>query len=211
MNIYLVRHGESQTNVEKRFAGQLDTCLTKKGEKQAKLLLSYFKDKKIDIIYSSSLSRAVNTIKPTADFFELDVIKDDRLNEINAGDWQGKTYSEILETSYQFRVVWKTDMANCVCDNGESVKDCAKRAFEAFKDIAKNSNAKNVIITSHGLAIRTILSNILYGDIYGLDKLSFLVNAGISHITYENGIFKVKNILITEHLGELITKVPSIV
>ena len=175
MNIYLVRHGESQTNVEKRFAGQLDTCLTKLVEKQAKLLLNYFKDKNIDKIYSSSLSRAVNTIKPTADFFELDVIKDDRLNEINAGDWQGKTYSEILETSYQFRVVWKTDMANCVCDNGESVKDCAKRAFEAFKDIAKNSNAKNVIITSHGLAIRTILSNLLYGDIYGLDKLSFLV------------------------------------
>ena len=102
-------------------------------------------------------------------------------------------------------------MANCVCDNGESVKDCAKRAFEAFKDIAKNSNANNVIITSHGLAIRTILSNLLYGDIYGLDKLSFLVNAGISHITYDNGNFEVKNILITEHLGELITKVPSIV
>ncbi len=211
MNIYLVRHGESQTNIEKRFAGHLETPLTKTGEKQAQLLLNYFKDKNIDKIYSSSLSRAVNTIAPTADFYGLEIIKDDRLKEINAGDWQGKTYLEIIDSSYQFRVVWKTDMANCVCDNGESVKDCAKRVFDALIDVAENSNAKNVIITSHGLSIRTILSNVLYGDIKNLDKLSFLVNAGISLLTYENGKFAVKELLITEHLGNMITKVPSIV
>lgn len=211
MNIYLVRHGESQTNVENKFAGQLDVPLTKTGEHQAKLVLEFFKDKKIDEIYSSSLSRAVNTIKPTADFKNLEIIKDDRLMEINAGDWQGKTYLEIIDSSYQFRVVWKTDMANCVCDNGESVKDCAKRVFDALIDIAENSNAKNVIITSHGLSIRTILANVLYGDIKNIDKLSFLVNAGISLLTYENGKFAVKELLITEHLGKMITKVPSIV
>lgn len=211
MNIYLVRHGESQTNVENKFAGQLDVPLTKTGEHQAKLVLEFFKDKKIDKIYSSSLSRAVNTIKPTADFKNLEIIKDDRLMEINAGDWQGKTYLDILNSSYQFSVVWKIDIANCVCDNGESVKDCAKRAFDAFRDIADNSNAENLIITSHGLTLKTILANILYKNLDGLTKLSFLVNAGISLITYENGVFSVKKLLITEHLGGLITEVPSIV
>ena len=129
--------------------------------------------------------------------------------EINGGDWQGRAYDEIKKNSYQFREVWIKDLPNCVCDNGESVKDCGERVYNAVYDIAKNANEDNIIITSHGLAIRTILAKIYYGDIKHIDKLSFLVNAGISLLTYDNDKINVKELLITKHLGDLITKFPS--
>ncbi len=209
MNIYLIRHGESLTNITNSFAGQLDVPLTDVGKNQAKLILEFFKDKKIDKIYSSTLSRAINTIKPTADYFNLEIIKDERLQEINCGKWAGKKCSDIERDYYQFRTVWKYDLPNCVCDGGESVRDCAKRGFSALKDIVNTCKAENIIITSHALILRTILSNVIYGNIEDIDKLCFLVNAGITLLNYENGVFTVKEQIITKHLDGIYIENPT--
>jgi broad specificity phosphatase PhoE len=208
-NIYLVRHGESIANINKIFAGQFDAPLTELGKRQSQCVLNYFKDKDINEIYSSSLTRAVDTIKPTAEYFSLKINLDARLKEINGGDWEGKLYEEIREESYQFREVWKKDLVNCICDNGESVRECAKRVFDAFLDILKNSKSKNIIICSHAFAIRAILANALYQSVEDINKISFLVNAGISQIAYDGFNFIVKKMSIEEHLGDLITTLPN--
>ncbi len=208
-NIYLVRHGESIANVNKIFAGQLDVSLSELGKKQAQCVLNFFKNINVNEIYSSSLSRAVETIKPTAEYLSLKINLDDRLKEINGGDWEGRFYEEIHNNSYQFREVWKNDLVNCVCDNGESVRDCAKRVFNAFLDIVNNSNAKNIIICSHAFAIRAILAYVLYQNVEEINKISFLVNAGISQITFDGFNFTLNKPHIFEHLGNLITTLPK--
>ena len=84
--IYLVRHGQSETNVSDTFAGQLNTPLSELGMKQSNCLLEFFKNVKIDEIYSSVLQRAYDTIKPVADALNIKIKTDDRIKEIYGGD-----------------------------------------------------------------------------------------------------------------------------
>ena len=73
--IIIIRHGFSETNKSKKFTGQMDIGLSDVGKKQAELVSSYLYDNyKIDKIYSSDLSRAVNTIKPLADKLGTSVV-----------------------------------------------------------------------------------------------------------------------------------------
>ena len=87
--IYIVRHGETEGNQVMEFNGQHNTMLTETGYKQAELLGEYFKDKRVDSVYSSDLTRAYETAQPLSNIHNKTVIMDERLREINGGDWQG--------------------------------------------------------------------------------------------------------------------------
>ena len=105
--IYIVRHGESLGNKEKIFLGQTDRDLTKLGYKQAELTAEFLRETKIDAVYSSSLIRAVNTAKAIANLKGLDVIKCSNLREINAGDWEGRSYENIAEVYPKMWKIWQ--------------------------------------------------------------------------------------------------------
>ena len=85
----IVRHGQSEANVKAYFAGRtVDSPLTELGHKQAEIMSEYvLKKYKIDAVYSSTLSRAVNTARTVADKLGLKVNEDGRLNEIDGGLW----------------------------------------------------------------------------------------------------------------------------
>lgn len=86
--IYLVRHGESQANISKRFSGITDVELTERGALQAARAGRKLKDEKIDHIFSSPLKRAKNTAEIIADeigFNKKDIIIDNSLTEVNFG------------------------------------------------------------------------------------------------------------------------------
>ena len=89
----LVRHGESDANIKKIFAGHLDIDLTNRGYEQAELAAQYIRENYVvDKIYSSDLKRAYNTAKVIAKRFDLPIEALTELREIDAGDWQGKRF-----------------------------------------------------------------------------------------------------------------------
>ena len=91
--LILIRHGQSQANITKCFAGQSDPDLTEKGKKQAEALSNWLiNNYNIDSIYSSDLLRAYNTALPTAQKLKKQIIKTKQLREINAGYWQNIPY-----------------------------------------------------------------------------------------------------------------------
>lgn len=93
--LYLIRHGETDSNKSYRFQGQTDIELNAKGKAQAQLLAEHFKDIKLDKIYCSSLLRARQTAAPLAAVHGLEVQPVEDIKEIAFGKWEGLTYNQI--------------------------------------------------------------------------------------------------------------------
>jgi len=93
--IIMVRHGFSISNELKRFTGNIDSPLNELGKKQAEMAAEYLKDFKINKIYSSDLCRAYDTAELIAMYHNLEVMKDKKLREIYAGEWENKTFEYI--------------------------------------------------------------------------------------------------------------------
>ena len=180
MNIYLVRHGQSESNVSLTFTGQLDSKLSKLGKLQSQMVYNFFKDIDVDEIYSSDLSRAVDTVILVAKQKDLKIIKDKRLREIFGGEWENKTFDEIAKTSKEYRDKWKTALFDATCDGGESIKEVCERSVTAFCEIVKKSKSNNVIIASHATPIRAILSFVKFNTLSRIADVSWTVNAGIT-------------------------------
>ena len=95
--VIMVRHGESESNKENIFTGQMNTELTELGLRQAELAAEALKNVHIDRIYASDLTRAYNTGLPIAKSHGLMIEKNENLREIFAGDWEGLGFDEIKE------------------------------------------------------------------------------------------------------------------
>ena len=89
--LYLIRHGETDSNKSFRFQGQTDIELNEKGLAQAELLAEHFKNIRLDAVYSSSLTRARQTAAPLAAVHGLEVQQVEDIKEIAFGKWEGLT------------------------------------------------------------------------------------------------------------------------
>src|SRR5436305_6369838 len=95
VRILLARHGETVSNVERRWQGQADSPLTERGLAQARELARALTDAPIQSVYSIDLVRAFQTAAAIAAPHGLTVQPDQRLREFNTGGWTGKTHDEI--------------------------------------------------------------------------------------------------------------------
>src|SRR5580693_7632884 len=107
MLLYLIRHGQSLFNAEKRIQGQTDIALSPFGEKQSQALAAAFRGLPIDALYASPLRRAMQTAAPIADALKLEIRTDDRLKEINAGIFEGVGWDEIASHSPEAAARWQ--------------------------------------------------------------------------------------------------------
>jgi len=156
--IYLFRHGQSEFNLSKTFTGWLDAKLTPLGIEQAKALGEMLKDKTIDLSYSSSLSRAIDTLKEVLIYHPecRETIIDDRIIERSYGDLSGHTHAETIaqygqEQFDKWHRGW-TDKAN----NGESFADVELRVQSFIDDLKAKYSGQNLglAISAHGNSIR---------------------------------------------------------
>ena len=157
-NIYLFRHGQSEFNLSKTFTGWLDAQLTPLGVEQAKALGEMLKDKKIDIAYTSRLSRAQNTLKEVLVFHPecQETIVDDRMIERSYGDLSGHTHIEILEKYGQEQFdKWHRGWSD-KADNGESFADVEIRVAAFIADLKAKYSGQDlgIAISAHGNSIR---------------------------------------------------------
>ena len=98
MKLYLIRHGKTLWNEKDLLQGKSDIPLSKDGIEKAKKLITYFKNKKIDMCFSSPLERAYMTAKIV--FPNLNVIKEDKIIERNLGEFEGKSKKKIVYMSF---------------------------------------------------------------------------------------------------------------
>lgn len=186
-----VRHGESVGNMLSVFYGHTDGELTEKGRAQAKKAADYLKGVHIDIAYSSDLKRAYETGEIIALPHGLVPIKVRELREIFAGEWETKTYAEIAEKYPQSHWCWCNEAQNVRPEGGESARELSLRVSKAIWDIAAENEGKVVLITTHGMALRTLACEWLGLTIEDLQNTELVDNASVSIIDYDSKYHKI--------------------
>jgi 2,3-bisphosphoglycerate-dependent phosphoglycerate mutase len=165
----LLRHGESQWNLENRFTGWVDVPLSPKGELEASRAGELLKNVPMDKVYTSVLQRAIETARIVLEERgtpDLPIERDKALNERMYGDLQGLNKDETAQKFGAEQVhIWRRSY-DIPPPNGESLKDTAARTLPYFNEhIFPDIKAgKNVLVAAHGNSLRSIVME--------LDKLT---------------------------------------
>ncbi len=184
--LFLVRHGETDWNVDFRFQGQSDIELTDVGKTQARKLGLSLADEKISAIYSSDLSRAVKTAKIIAVHHELNIKKIPELREINFGIWEGLTYDEINKSYSDLYKEWRENTTDVKIPKGESLSEVAERSVRAIHQLVDQHKDESIVVVTHGGVIRCIVSSVLRMDLNHFWRLR-LDNTSVSVLDFLDG------------------------
>jgi len=163
--LILVRHGQSVYNEENRFTGWKDVDLTQKGIDEAISSASLLKNQPIDLAFTSKLKRAQKTLDLILNELnlELDIVKDEALNERDYGSLVSQNKFEAAEKYGKDMVQKWRRSYDIPPPDGESLKMTLERTIPYFKDaiFPLLSNNKNIIISAHGNSIRSIVMHLL--------------------------------------------------
>ena len=160
--IVLVRHGQSQWNLENRFTGWVDVPITEKGAAEAHRAGRELKDVRFDLAFTSVLRRAQQTLDillAECGQAGIPIEKDKALNERHYGDLQGLDKAETAKKYGDQQVhTWRRSY-DVKPPNGESLKDTAERTLPYFKAkiLPPAAACKNVLVAAHGNSLRAIV------------------------------------------------------
>lgn len=197
--IFLIRHGETEWNKEKRLQGNSNVNLSHEGLRQARLLADQAPFPYVDAIYSSDLSRAVSTAEILAEKFGLHVNKVPELRETNFGDWEGRSIRELaMECPEDFGKFF-TDPEKCYPPNGETFLHSQTRVVNAVYRIIATHDEQNVIIVTHGAVIRLIICAILQIPIHKMWAIGQF-NMAVNVLRFDDGNITVELLNGTAHL-----------
>lgn len=176
MKLYVVRHGETIWNVEKRVQGISDIPLTEKGKKDAEELQELISTLNIDVVISSPLERARETAKILIDS-KLPVNTDDRIKERDWGMNEG-TLIDTVDRWDCWDVILNTKVQNIEC-----IQDFMDRVSNFIEEIKIKYKDKNVLIVTHSAVSRVI--HYLLGTIPEDGNLSKINIPNLRIIEYE--------------------------
>lgn len=181
--LWLMRHGETPWNRDRRLQGRKDVPLNACGRSQAREASQYLRDSQITSIYSSPLSRAKETANIIADERGMLVEVERDLAEISHGDWEGLRPEDIPDYD-----LWKHNPKACDKPNGESLIDFEQRVVNAFEKIFnrhRDEPSPTVLVVAHQVTIQVFLCQIA-----GVDVEHFWYfeqdNCALNLITYDN-------------------------
>jgi len=156
--IYLIRHGQTEWNAERRMQGRADSPLTGLGVEAAKQLASEIPD--VDAVYSSPLGRTMQTANILFDGQAQEIICDDRLREIDLGDWEGRLQANLdIEDPEMHSNFWSAPH-RYQKGGAETFTQVADRAVEFFQEVAERHLGETIAVVSHTTVIRSILFSI---------------------------------------------------
>lgn len=161
-NIYIIRHAETDSNIRHTCLGHKDVPLNENGIKQAELLAEKIRDIKLDVIYSSPLNRAVETINPpSAKGPVVPVIMSFALIERDFGIWDDMTFEEIEEKyPAEFRS-WREDWTGYKIPSGESSDEVQSRINVFMRKLIDSHRNQNIAVVTHLGTARHIISYLL--------------------------------------------------
>ena len=162
--LVLVRHGQSQWNLENRFTGWIDVPLTSAGEEEARVAGDLLNGYRFQVAYTSMLTRAQKTLEILCDTLgqHPPVIRDQALNERHYGDLQGLNKEETAAQYGEDQVrLWRRSF-DIAPPGGESLKDTLARTRPFFERaiLGDIRQGKNVLVVAHGNSNRSIVMSL---------------------------------------------------
>lgn len=156
--VYFMRHGQTDMNVAEMLQGQVDCPLNEVGINQAKEAGAKFRNAglEFDMVYSSPLSRAIDTAVHSALVDRDSVVIEPRIIEMDYGPFEGVGYADFDDDMWN----WLKDPDNIPAPDGiESIPDLMARTGE-FIDSLVDSDGNSILVVTHGVAIRSMLGNL---------------------------------------------------
>ncbi len=161
MKLWLIRHGQTDMNLEKRMQGLSDIPLNETGREQARRAAETVKDVSFDVVFASPLKRAVETASILSGFPEEKIIRDERLIEANFGKYEGRHYHYM---GLPMTLYWALPEVFPAPRGVESIASMVKRStsfIEMLEEQVKSGNGllspeSRVLVSCHGGIIRAL-------------------------------------------------------
>ena len=160
LHLMLVRHGETEWNVQRRYQGQSDVPLSDLGRRQAELVAERLVDEKIDAVYASDLKRAWETAQAIAEKNSLDVFSEPRLRELKFGILEGLTFDEAQERYPEMIEAWMEDFNNTP-EGAETIDLFNARIVALLDELKSKHDEQVVLLVGHGGSLSEILRVVL--------------------------------------------------
>ena len=185
--LLLIRHGETEWNTLGKFQGCTDINLSEEGIKQAELLKDRLKGD-FDFIYTSPLSRALETANILVADTNKKVSIANEIREINFGEWEGLALREISERYPEIFKAWRSDKKESyICGGDSRINNAANRAVKCILDIVSKHKGEKIVIVAHGGIIKAGLIGLFDWDMTMYHKIA-LGNTCINTITFNDDL-----------------------
>jgi 2,3-bisphosphoglycerate-dependent phosphoglycerate mutase len=163
--LILLRHGQSQWNLENRFTGWVDVPLSPKGEEEARAAGETLRGRRIDTLFTSVLKRAIDTATlalGVAGISDVPTVRDQALNERLYGDLQGLNKAEAAKKWGDAQIkLWRRSY-DVRPPGGESLADTAARVLPYWEAhiLPELRAGKNVLVVAHGNSLRALVMHL---------------------------------------------------
>jgi broad specificity phosphatase PhoE len=166
--VYLVRHGQTAWNVGEIFRGRADIPLDETGKQEAHLAGEALKDETLHAIYSSPLSRSIETAENIAKFHNLPATPFDAIIDISYGEWEGLENEVVKEKYPELYGLWQREPHKVKFPGGESLDEVRSRTMEGLEDLLVKHKNENFVLVAHRVPNKVICCALL-----GLDNSHF--------------------------------------
>jgi len=159
--LILVRHGQTDWNVNGRYMGWTDEPLNSEGVRQAQSVAQRLSPWPISAVYSSPLQRAVSTADMVAGPHSIAVQTIDELGEMRIGGWEGMFARDIAARYPELWKTWRTNPGDFRMPGGESLGEVRERVIRAFDRITAESEGKMALAVTHDVVVRLLSAHCL--------------------------------------------------
>ena len=198
LKLYIVRHGETEWNVIKRFQGQLNTPLTEKGMEKLKETGKNLENVLFEEVYTSELERTVNSAEIILNenrgykSKKMELKKLAELNEVYFGVWQGLKYEEVFLKYPEEANNYFYNVKNYKAENikAENLKDALKRFLRGINKILDSHKSGNILIVTHGTVFEMFINYVGNSSIFDINERTLMGNGDYKIFSYEDGKFQ---------------------
>lgn len=199
--LILVRHAEAEGNKIRRFHGWTDSEITERGHLQAQRVAERLRDVDIDVLYSSSMKRTLQTAEYISKAKGLPIRKTGRLKEINGGDWENLLWTELQERWPEAYDTWDNRPHEHKMPNGETMEEFQDRLVAEIMEILRANPGKNICVVTHGTAIRALICHFRACTLEEMANVAWCDNTAVTIMDYEEPYFETVTEGDASHLG----------
>ena len=198
LKLYIVRHGETEWNVIKRFQGQLNTPLTEKGMEKLRKTGKKLENVLFDEVYTSELGRTVASAEIILNENngyknnKLELQKLAELNEVYFGVWQGLTYEEVFLKYPEEGNNYFYNVKNYKAENveAEKLEDALERFLKGINKILDSHESGNILVVTHGTVFEMFMNYVANDSIFDIDERTLMGNGDYKIFSYKDGKFQ---------------------
>ena len=197
--LLFIRHGTTYWNNLFRYQGHTDIELNEEGIEQARAVKNRLVQYQLDAIYSSDLSRAVQTAQIIAAPHNLPIKTYSELREINFGVWEGLTYQDLEQRFPELLTTWLEAPHLLAIPGGETFTEVQRRALKCICEIVSIHPQGNIAVVTHGGTIAALICGLLNEPLSGMWKYK-QKNASLTTFQIENNKFVLETVNDVSHL-----------